>query len=85
MHHLGNRDLRLNRTFQRDLPEPQPHQSLSIEDYVATVMGAVEERYRQRRRPMPRVFVEPGRSMTGNTTLLLASVISAKRTAMRTS
>ena len=80
VHHLGNLDLRLNRTFQRDLPEPLAHRSLSIEDFVTTVMSAVEDRYRRRGKSAPRVFVEPGRSMTGNTTLLLASVISSKRT-----
>lgn len=77
---LGELDLRFNRTFQRDLPEPQPRDCLSIEDYVTTVRQAVEQRYLQRRRPMPRIFLEPGRSLTSNTTLLLASVLGSKRT-----
>jgi len=78
--HLGALDLRLNRTFQRDLPEPRLEHALSIEEYVTTIRSTVEQRYRLRNRPMPRIFIEPGRSMTSDTTLLVASVISTKRT-----
>lgn len=80
VHHLGALDLRLNRTFQRDLPEPQPQHCLSIEEYVTTIRSTVEQRYRLRNRPLPRIFLEPGRSMTSDTTLLVASVISTKQT-----
>ena len=62
VHHLGALDLRLNRTFQRDLPEPQPQHCLSIEEYVTTIRSTVEQRYRLRNRPLPRIFLEPGRS-----------------------
>ena len=72
-------DRRLNQTFHRPLPEPDATQSLGIEDYVTCLMQAVRERYARRGRPAPRVFIEPGRSMTGNTQMLIASVISTKQ------
>jgi diaminopimelate decarboxylase len=77
--HLNPRDQRLNQTFHRPLPEPAADQSLSIQDYVTTLVGAVRARYARLGRPMPRVFLEPGRSMTGNTQLLLASVITTRQ------
>jgi diaminopimelate decarboxylase len=77
--HLDPLAQRLNRTFHRPLPEPDPGHSLSIEDYVTTLCDTVQQRYRQRGKPLPRIFLEPGRSMTGNTQMLLSSVISSKR------
>lgn len=79
VHHVTQRDRRLNMTFHRELPEPDADHSLSIEDYVTTLMSTVRCRYANRGRPMPRVFLEPGRSMTGNTQMLVASVLSTKR------
>jgi diaminopimelate decarboxylase len=79
--HLDSRDQRLNQTFHRPLPEPDAGHSLSIEDYVTTLVGAVRARYARFARPMPRVFLEPGRGMTGNTQLLLASVITTRQVA----
>lgn len=77
--HIRPRDQRLNQTFHRELPEPAADHSLSIEDYVKTLVGTVRDRHIRRGRPMPRVFLEPGRGMTGNTQMLLTSVISTKQ------
>jgi diaminopimelate decarboxylase len=79
--HIDARDQRFNQTFHRELPEPDAAHSLSIEDYVTTLMDAVRARYAQRNKPMPRVFLEPGRSMTGNAQMLVASVLSTKQVA----
>jgi diaminopimelate decarboxylase len=77
--HIDARDQRFNQTFHRELPEPDADHSLSIEDYVTTLMDTVRARYAQRNKPVPRVFLEPGRSMTGNAQMLVASVLSTKR------
>lgn len=77
--HIDSRDQRFNQTFHRELPEPDADHSLSIEDYVTTLMGTVRVRYAQRSKPVPRVFVEPGRSMTGNAQMLVASVLGTKQ------
>lgn len=78
---LSEIDRRLNRTFHRELPEPTADESLSIEDYVVTLMTAVRDWSARRGRAPPRVFVEPGRSMTGNTQMLVTSVMSLKQVA----
>ncbi len=75
---LSARDLRMNRTFQRELTPADPAASLSIERYTTTLIGFVNEFFRVRGRPRPRIFIEPGRSMTGDTQMLLASVLSTK-------
>jgi diaminopimelate decarboxylase len=71
-------DVRLNQLFQTDLHAPDPEATLSIEKYVALVRGLVDERYARVGRPSPRIFLEPGRSMTGNTQFLLARVMTVK-------
>ncbi|MHA7630509.1 diaminopimelate decarboxylase family protein [Corallococcus sp. M7] len=49
---------------------------LSIERYLALLIGRVEVHFRRAGRPVPRIFLEPGRAMTGNTQLLLCQVSS---------
>jgi diaminopimelate decarboxylase len=77
--HLSPLAQRLNQTFHRPLPEPDADHSLSIEDYVSTLTAAVSDRYARFGRPMPRLFLEPGRSMTGNAQMLLARVMTTKQ------
>jgi len=78
VHWLSARDVRLNRTFHRELPPADPAAALSIDRYVATLVGLVESFYAQRQRPRPRIFVEPGRAVTGDSQMLLASVMTTK-------
>lgn len=77
--HISPLARQLNQTFHRDLPEPDADASLKIEDHVSALVACVRERYQRRSRPVPRIFLEPGRSMTGNTQMLVASVISSKK------
>jgi len=76
---LSRRDLRMNRTFQRDLTPADPAASLSIEDYISTLTGQVDAFFRARGRSRPRIFIEPGRSVTSDAQLLLASVMTLKK------
>ncbi len=69
---------RMNRTFGREPAPPDPGAALSIERYVECLVTAVEARSRSRGGERPRVVVEPGRAMTGNTQTLLASVVALK-------
>ncbi len=56
-------------------PVPRPPESvLSIGDYVTRVIHTVEEHYQARGRKVPRIFLEPGRAMTGNAQMLLCRV-----------
>jgi diaminopimelate decarboxylase len=51
----------------------------AIEDYAETVMGAVSEEWGRVGLPVPRVAVEPGRSMVGRAGLNLYRVGTVKR------
>jgi diaminopimelate decarboxylase len=74
-------DRRLNQSLQRDLAAPDPGAALSIARYVELLVAEVERHHHARRRPLPRLFLEPGRAMTGNAQLLLATVQSIKHEA----
>ncbi|WP_141327079.1 pyridoxal-dependent decarboxylase [Myxococcus sp. AB025B] len=76
--HIAERDWRLNLTFFRDVPAPDPAASLDISRYVALVVEMVESHYEKKGRARPRIFLEPGRAMTGDTQLLLGSVHTLK-------
>ncbi|WP_426732116.1 pyridoxal-dependent decarboxylase [Myxococcus faecalis] len=76
--HIAERDWRLNLTFFRDVPAPDPAASLDISRYVALVVEMVESHYAKKGRARPRIFLEPGRAMTGDTQLLLGSVHTLK-------
>ncbi|MHB8876312.1 MAG: diaminopimelate decarboxylase family protein [Myxococcaceae bacterium] len=69
---------RLNRAFLCDLPAPDPADSLSICDFVQSLSGQVQQHYARRRLAPPRIFLEPGRSLTGNGQLLLCRVLAVK-------
>ena len=73
-HRLSARDLRLNRAFQTDLVPRNPRDVLSIGEYVRSVVSLVERHYALGNRPVPRVFLEPGRAMTSNAQMLLCRV-----------
>jgi diaminopimelate decarboxylase len=60
-------------------PRPRrPESVLSIDEYVVQVVKRVESHFSDRRRPVPRIFVEPGRAVTSNTQMLLCSVASIR-------
>ncbi|MCE9666533.1 pyridoxal-dependent decarboxylase [Myxococcus stipitatus] len=82
--HIDERDWRLNLTFFRDLPAPAPEQALGISRYVALAVELVESHYARRGRQRPRIFLEPGRAMTGDTQLLLGRVHTLKEGEDRT-
>jgi diaminopimelate decarboxylase len=75
---LDARARKLNQALHRDMPLPSSEGVLDIPTYVVLLLGLVNAHYRYRNRPRPRVFVEPGRAMTGSAQLLLASVLTTK-------
>ena len=75
---LSPLDQRLNQTLFRPLVPPDPTRALSIEAHVATIVERVEARYASVQKPPPRIFLEPGRAMTGNTQVLLTTVQSIR-------
>lgn len=69
-------DRRLSIAFQAPVPAPVPNATISIREYVRCVVEKVEAHYAATARPCPRIFFEPGRAMTGNAQILIASVLS---------
>lgn len=75
---LPERARRLAVTFGRE-PDPRPPESvLSIEDYLAQLIGQVERHASAHGVARPRIFLEPGRAMTGDTMMLLTRVLSVR-------
>jgi diaminopimelate decarboxylase len=82
--HIAPRDYRLNRALLRDLPPPDVAAALTIERYVSVLRDMVAEHFARTSSPQPKVFVEPGRSLTSDTQFLLASVHALKHAGDRT-
>ena len=76
---LSRVDQRLNQTLLRDIPPPDVRSALSIERYILVLTEMVRDHYARRSRPQPGLLIEPGRALTGNTQLLLASVHGLKK------
>lgn len=61
-------------------PAPRPPGSvLSIDGYVTSLVTMVERHMAARGCSRPRIFVEPGRAMTGDTMLQLCRVLSVRK------
>ncbi len=82
--HIRPLDHRLNRTLLRDLPAPEITGALTIERYLAVISDMVGQHFARRSRPQPRIFIEPGRVLTGDTQFLLATVHALKQADDRT-
>jgi len=68
----------LNQALHADLMPPDPSARLSIAGYARTIVDVMEAYAARAGIPVPRLCVEPGRALTGNTQLLLTSVMTTK-------
>jgi diaminopimelate decarboxylase len=75
---LGERELRLNRTFSSEIVAPEPAEALTIEQHLAVVSERVAAHYGRIGKVAPRVLLEPGRSLTSDAQMLLTRVQSLK-------
>jgi diaminopimelate decarboxylase len=73
---ISELDRRLSIALQAPVPTPVPAATISIREYVQCVVEKVEAHYAATSRQCPRIFFEPGRSMTGNAQILITSVLS---------
>ena len=71
-------DLRLVETLHTPVAPADPKASLSVEDYVRKLVAVVHAHYQAEGVPVPRLAVEPGRALTGNTQALTARVITTR-------
>jgi diaminopimelate decarboxylase len=76
---LGPRARRLAVTLGCEPSFSPPASPLSIDDYVARVVGRVEAHFAERDLPVPRIFVEPGRALTSDTQMLLCRAVTVRK------
>jgi diaminopimelate decarboxylase len=69
---------RFNRAYGTDLLPPDPSATLRIADASSRAFAMVEEHFTAAGLEVPRLIQEPGRSLTGDTQLLLTSVVDVK-------
>ena len=72
------RQFRLNRALGTDLLPPDPADCLTLPAAANLVDSLVREHTAAAGLPMPRLLLEPGRAMTGDTQLLLTRVVDVK-------
>jgi diaminopimelate decarboxylase len=75
---LSPRARRLAMTCRCEPEAPEPTAYLSVEAYVKRLVERVEAHFAAAGRAVPRIFVEPGRAMTGNAQMLLCRVASVR-------
>lgn len=73
---ISELDRKLSVALQVPVPAPEPDATIGIREYVRCVVERVEGHYAAAGRPCPRIFFEPGRAMTGNAQILVASILS---------
>lgn len=76
--HLSEAQQILNRAFHADLVPPDATTRLDARAYAAIVARRIEQRAARRGREAPRIFLEPGRALTSDAQVLLASVVTTK-------
>lgn len=75
---IDSTDYRLNRAFGSDLAPPDPTGHLTVGEAAALAHRVVGVHAAARDRPAPTVVLEPGRGLTGDTQLLLTTVLDVK-------
>ena len=75
---LPTRQFRLNRALGTDLLPPDPADCLRIDEAATIASSMVAAHAAAAGIDPPRVVLEPGRAMTGNTQFLLTSVLDVK-------
>jgi diaminopimelate decarboxylase len=82
--HVSSIDYRLNRALHRQVPPPDVAGALTIESHCSIIRTMVAEHFGRAGRQCPRIFLEPGRALTGNTQMLLTRVHALKHAPDRT-
>jgi diaminopimelate decarboxylase len=77
---LGAYEQRLNQTFAKPPLAPNVGETLTPAQYRSLAIELVTEHFKRKSRPIPKIYIEPGRAMTSNTQLLLTRVQLEKKT-----
>jgi diaminopimelate decarboxylase len=74
----SERELHLSQRYFIEPSAPDPAATLSPEQYATQVTSTIADFFADRKKAVPKIVIEPGRSLTGNTQLLLCSVFTTK-------
>lgn len=77
VHPYSSRDIRLGQTFHAEVGAEDPATKLCRRDYVRIVLEVVESHYASTG-AFPRIVVEPGRALTGDTQALACRVMTTR-------
>jgi diaminopimelate decarboxylase len=77
---LGAYEQRLSQTFAKPPLAPNVGETLTPAQYRSRVIELVTEHFKRKSRPIPKIYIEPGRAMTSNSQLLLTRVQLEKKT-----
>ncbi len=77
--HYTKDDIKFAQTFLIDPREPKVDQKATPQEFAKTIAQAVEDWFQSQSLPPARIIIEPGRSLTGNTQILLSSVMSIRQ------
>jgi diaminopimelate decarboxylase len=75
---IPDREFRLNRALGTDLIPPDPADCLDLAGAVRLAATMAADHFTAAGLATPRVILEPGRALTGNTQFLLATVLDVK-------
>jgi diaminopimelate decarboxylase len=75
---IGPGSRRLAIALARPLSAPAPAATISISAYVNRVLERIARHFASAGRTVPRVFVEPGRAISGDAQMLLSRVLSIR-------
>ncbi|MEM7793144.1 MAG: alanine racemase [Cyanobacteria bacterium P01_C01_bin.118] len=76
--YLSESEIKISRTFRIETREPTPDTYPSLEDFAEFISQDLTAYFKQVNRPIPELAVEPGRAITGNTQMLLSTVVDTK-------
>lgn len=79
--YLSKKEIKLATALLIPPAPPEPESVLTPKLYAETVVQMVREHFHKQGYPQPRILIEPGRSLTGNSQLLLTSVKNMRRDA----
>jgi diaminopimelate decarboxylase len=75
---LSSSEQRLAMRFFVDYTPPNPEETLSPKEYAHQVIKTVVDHFQGRGEAIPRILIEPGRALTGNSQLLLCKVVTTR-------
>lgn len=75
---ISNKDFRLNRALGTDISAPDPADCATVAQMAEVSHSRVTAHFASKNQPVPKVVLEPGRAVVGDTHFMLTSVLDVK-------